>query len=534
MKRPYKIALIVLGIMFAVFAALFIGADVAVSRLVYREVNQALAALPGCEASCGPVRVRLFSGTAEVEDLRFAYHGEPVHKKDTTGPGIEVRVGQVAVGRVFYSLLLRRQVLVSDVHITDPQLELWLDDKHPESCFPKLEDQGLAKAGEVLRSAEVQQLHVTDAVLRLHSLRTRLDAAVDSCSLTLYSLAYDSVFSYCDSVYHLSVAHASVTMPDGRMRIDTRSLMQTDQGPLTLGATRIAHTMPRRRLGDMVKEPVTWMDMRLDSVSTSPFNPLRKALAQDYTIERVNAVVGQMDIFRDTRYKPKHPFPMPQTELCRIPVTFRVGQAQAKIQHINIELASTDNNCGKLHLGHISAMVQNITNRRNATMRINGSCPLESGFAKAEMSMTMNTDCDFSATLHAHGVDASMLNPFLRPLVGITLDMHIDTLDTRYTGNSVKANGRYRMLYHGLEIKVHRDDDIPYKIVTRNAGTINTLANSLLTKSNPTIVDYAPRAYKAEWKRDEWQPFPLYLFGPCIDGTVKTLLPGLNVHMQTR
>lgn len=534
MKRPYKITLIVLGILVAVFAALFIGADVLVSRLAHREVNKALATLPGCEASCGPVHVLLFSGRAEVEDLRFTYHGEPVHKEDTIGPGIEVRVGQVEVGRVFYTTLLRRQVRITDVHITDPQLELWLDDKHPENCFPKLEDPGMAKAGEVLRSAGVQRLRVTDAGLRLHSLQTKLDVAVDSCSVTLNDLAYDSVFSYCDSVYHLFVAHASVTTPDGLIRIETSALAQDDQGPLTLGTTRIANTMPRRRLGDMVKEPVTWIDMRLDNVSTSPFNPLRKALAKDYSLESVSAVVGQMDVFRDMRHKPKHPYPMPQTVLRQIPVTFRIGQAQTEIQSINIELAVTDNNCGKMQMGHISATVDNITNRKNATMRAKGSCPVESGVAKVEMDMTMNTDCDFSATLHAVNIDAHILNPLLRPIVGITLDLPIDTLDTHYTGNSVKADGRYRMLYHDLEIMVHKDDDIPYKIVTSNAGAINTLANSLLTKSNPTVLDYEPRAYKTEWKRDEWQDVALYFFGPCIDGTIKTLLPGLNVHMQTR
>ena len=90
------------------------------------------------------------------------------------------------------------------------------------------------------------------------------------------------------------------------------------------------------------------------------------------------------------------------------------------------------------------------------------------------------------------------------------------------------------MLYHGLNIQVNKEDDVPYKIVTRNARTITTLANTLLTKSNPSSVDRHPREYKVEWTRNEWKPFPAYLFGPCIDGTKKTLLPGLNVHMQTK
>ena len=77
-------------------------------------------------------------------------------------------------------------------------------------------------------------------------------------------------------------------------------------------------------------------------------------------------------------------------------------------------------------------------------------------------------------------------------------------------------------------------DNIPYKIVTKNANTFTTLANTLMPKSNPTAVDVHPRAYEVEWKRDVWKPFPLYMFGPCINGAVETLLPGLYVHKEVK
>ena len=95
------------------------------------------------------------------------------------------------------------------------------------------------------------------------------------------------------------------------------------------------------------------------------------------------------------------------------------------------------------------------------------------------------------------------------------------------------AGGTFKLLYHGLKVQVHKEDDIPFKIITRNAGTFTQLANTLVPKSNPSTVDIRPREYFVEWKRDEWKPFPLYMFGPCIDGIKKTMLPGLNVHMQT-
>ena len=542
MKKGTKITLIVLGSLLAFGILVFVGADVALSYLAKKQVDKALAALPAeyGEASCGLVQVRLFSGTAAVSDINFTYRGESVSKKDSTKrPGIDIHVDRVDVGRFFYSILLDHRVLVSDLYIIHPSVELWLDDKHPETCFPELpKDEKLDSAHQAdtwLESAELMKFHLKNANFRMHSLRTKLDLAVDSCSLTVNDLTYnlrDTVFSYNDSVYKLSLGHAKVMLPDGRMLIETNDLSHRDQGALKLGRTRIANTMPKKKLGDLVKEPCTWIDMTIASAETSPFNPLHKAMKKDFTLESAKAVVAKMDVFRDTRYQPKEPYPTPQSVLLAIPVVFRLGSVSADIKHINIEVASTDINCGKLQLGGIHADVENITNKKNAKMVVKGSCPLDKGLAEARMSMTMTKTADFTLALHATDVQAEFLNPFLRPLIGITMRCYIDTLDTHYNGNTTIAKGAFRMLYHGFEAKVHKEDDVPYKVISKNADFFTSAAKNLLPKSNPTSVDIAPRAYNVEWKYDPWQPFPLFMFGPCINGAMKTFLPGLFVHEE--
>lgn len=535
MKKGTKITLIVLGVIVALGIAVFISADVLISRVARREMNKALANMPGCEASFGSVQVRLFSATAAVYDLRFVYHSDPIRPKDTIGPGIEVQVESIEMGRLFYSLLLKRRVLISDLRIKYPQVELWLDEKHPERSFPEMPKDTTVKMPEnPLVDARLMLFHIKNASFKLHSLTSKLDVAVDSCSLKLHDLQYDSVFTYNDSVYLFALEKAAVMFPDGRMRMETHALHHEDQGALNLGYTRIANTMPRRKLGEMVKEPVTWIDMQLDRVMIAPLNPIRKALANDLTLDKIEAVVKQMDIFRDQRFEPKEPYQMPQEALLAVPVQFKVNQVDANIKKIDIEYASTNINCGELHLGGIQAQVKNITNKRNAVMQMSGTCPVENGNAQASASMTMNTACDFAMELHASGVNGAFLNSFIRPLVGISFKLELDTLDAQYTGNKEIANGTFRMLYHGLEVKVHKEDDIPYKIVTKNANTFTTLANTLIPKSNPTAVDARPRAYQVQWKRDVWKPTPLYLFGPCIDGAMETMLPGLFVHKQVK
>lgn len=534
MKNGTKITLIVLGVIVALGIAVFISADVLISRVAHREMNKALANIPGCEASFGSVQVRLFSATAAVYDLRFVYHSDPIRPKDTIGPGIEVQVESIEMGRLFYSLLLKRRVLISDLRIKYPQVELWLDEKHPERSFPEMPKDSVKMPENPLEYARLMLFNIKNASFKLHSLTSKLDVAVDSCSVKVHDLQYDSVFTYNDSVYEFSLASAAIMFPDGRMRMETHNLSHEDQGAIEIGATRIANTMPRKKLGELVKEPVTWMDMQIESVKIAPLNPIRKALAQDLSLDKIEATVKQMDIFRDERFAPKEPFQMPQEILMAIPATFLVKHVDARINKIDIEFASTDINCGEIHLGDIQAEVDNITNKRGATLTARGGCPIQSGKAKAGFTMTMNKAADFSLKLHAEKINADFLNPFIRPLVGISFELALDTLDTQYAGNSEKAKGTFRMLYHGLEVQVHKEDNIPYKIVTKNANTFTTLANTLLPKSNPTAVDVHPRAYEVEWKRDVWKPFPLYMFGPCINGAVETLLPGLYVHKEVK
>lgn len=533
MKRGVKIFWIVAAVVVAVGVAAFISADVIVSRVAHREVNKLLATLPFDSASVGAVHIRLFGGVAQVDDVQLAYRGTPVSERDTTRPGVAIRVERIFLGRLFYSLLLNRQVLLSNLIIDRPQLELWMDEEHPERCFPEF-PKDTTPFTNPLRSAELMNLSIRNADMRLHSLSSKLDLAVDSLSLSVNDLRYDSVFTYCDSVYSLSLAHAAVLLPDGRMRLETNGLSQSDQGPLCLGRTRIANTMPCLRLADLVREPVTWIDMTIASVETSPFNPLRKVLAKDYTLESAKVDVAFMDIFRDERYAPKETFQTPQEILTAMPVVFRLGHVDATVLAIDIRFAITEKNIGKLQLGKIRAQVDNITNRSDQTMTAKGRAPLSGGKVNAEMKMTMNKSSRFSLSMHGEGVDAALLNPFVRPLVGITFNCFVDTLDTQYEGDNVRATGTFRLLYHGLHVLAHKGDDVPFKIVTKHANTITTLGNSLIPHSNPTAVDVRPRAYNIDWKRDEWKPYYLYLFGPCIDGVIETMLPGLFVHRQIK
>lgn len=526
MKKAAKISLITLGVLLGLGIAVFVGADVWVSRYVKKQVDKALGDLPFGEASVGDIQIRLFSGTAEVRDIAFSY-----------GPALEAHVDKVEVGRIFYSALLDHRIYITDVHVVRPSLELVYDSKHPDELFPKVETGDMSKVSEYLSSAELDRLKIRNARLMLQDIATGNEISIDSATVRLYDLGYtfqDSTFHYNDSLYRIEVGSFGCYVPQEPIRIEAHQVNTRDGGPLTTGNVRIKHACDKRKLASIKHEQATWIDLRVNSVRTSSLNLFHKALNQDLNLDTIAVEISHMDIFRDARMEPKKPFPMPQTVLTQLPVTLEVKHVDARVKQIDIEFASTDINKGEMHLKDIRAAVEHATNRRGSTIFVHGQCPMDKGLAKAEMSIVLNRACDWKTKLHAENINTNYLNSFIRPLVGMTFACHVDTLDAQYSGNSVNSTGTFRMLYHGLDVKVYKEDNIPYKVITKNADAITQLGNTLIPKSNPTAVDIRPRAYNVEWKRDEWSPFPLYMFGCCIDGAKKTMLPGLYVHKQVQ
>lgn len=452
-------------------------------------------------------------------------------------PGSDIRVESVHIAPISIALLAQKEALLRSISINNPHAEIWLDEHDPELSFPSFKRKPKEKPFHFpLDLATIQHVKVNNASFAMHCVHNRLDVIANDVSAAVNDIMYaeDECFSYNDSVYQFSLRFAGVTMPDGLMRMEVNGIKHVNQGPLFIGKTHIGHVVKPKELGELLNEPVTWMNMDIDSVSTSPFNPFRKAKAKDWSLARIHAVVGNMDVFRDERFKPKRPSPMPQEGLMSIPAIFRIDRADAHVRHMNVDLSNTDINNGHLELNRLNATVTNITNRRGQTMYAKGNGPLGKGKANIAFSMTMNDEQSFTMDIRATQFNANMLNSFVRPLVGISFDVPIDTVETRYSGDRIKAAGTFKLLYHGLEVQAHKEDDVPYKIVTQNAKAITHIGNTLLPKSNPKKPGTAPREYNVQWKRDPWKLVELYLFGPCIDGAVKTFLPGLFLTHQVK
>ena len=541
MKKSVKITLWLLFSIVALGVVLFLSADIIASSLVKREVSNAFQNIPDAKAEVGNIYLNLISGSAIVKDISFSTHSLHMEDADSLNrtPGLAVRIPTLAIWNIDYRALLKhRRLEIFAVSLDDPEVVVYVDEKNPASLLPTLpKDTTLENASIWLQNLRLRHLDINRFSARLHSTCSPLVLKADSLSLECHDMAYDfadSLFTYNDSVYELSLAAAEVNLPDGLMAMEVHNLSTADQGPLNLGYTRIRNIVSHKKMAELIHEQFTWIDLELNSVTTSPFNPLRKALAQDYTLDEIKADVRRMHVIRDERIAPKVPFVTPQEFLRTIPVTFAVKKVTSVAHKLDVELYTTAVNCGKLNLkGPMYATMTNVTNKPGATWHNHAKAPFGAkGKVDATYDIHMNRKSTFDLSIHGKDLDLENMNSFVRPLVGITCAIHVNQLDADYSGDNTIAKGAFCMQYHGLDIKVHKEDNIPYKIVTKHADFFTSAANSLIPKSNPTAVDIRPRKYAVEWTRDEWSPYPLYLFGPCIDGIKKTMLPGLYVHKQ--
>lgn len=541
MKKGTKIALWIVGSLVVLVIAAFLAADIIASKVVKREVSIALENMPGAEASVGRIYLHLLSGSAIVKDITFRTNNlnlsEDSVATDSIVPGMAIRIPTLAVWDIDYIQLFKHRTLsIFKISLDEPSFAVCMDEKDPTSLLPKLpQDTTLAKADDLLSGIEVKHIEIENLCAWMRSTTSPLDLKVDSLSLECNAIGYsfaDSLFTYNDSVYSLSLASAQVATPDGQMALEVHQFAHENQGPLTLGYTRIRNTVTPKEMAKRAKDYITWIDIELNSLSTSPFNPIHKALAQDCTLESVKFDVRRMHVFRDESGTPKLPFPTPQEVLRKLPIIFNINKIGGVARIIDVEYAKTDINVGKLHVKDIRLALNNVTNRPGAVWYNRAKAPIGAGKVDAYFNMHMDKVSTFDLSINADSIELSFMNSFIRPLVGMTCDCHVNKLDVAYKGNKTKADGTFCMQYHGLDVRVHKEDNIPYKIITNNADLFTGVANSLIPKSNPTAVDMYPRKYKVEWVRDINMPFAFYLFGPCIDGIKMTMLPGLYVHKQ--
>ena len=513
-----------------------ISVDIWASRVANDAIKRSISTIDNNELvlRVGDIHVALLTGMIDVADI---YMATDTGSFDTSTrrkkAGMEVYVPHVTLELInYYELLRHSHLQVYGITIRDPHIVVWLDEKHPESCLPVFPKDESIDITEVLKDINIGRVRVLSACGELKSVRTQLHTKADNLSAQVNDLYFnlaDEQFTYNDSVYGLTANSLYLKFPDGSKDLSVCDLQTEDAGPIKLGKTHLRDLVSSSKMAKKANDQITWIDLSLNHLCTSAVNPVHKALNQDWTLDSIYADVQCLHAIREAQYQPKTPFPVPQQILMQIPAKFEVKNVRADVRTIDVELTMTGNHYGKLSLKDISARLTNVTNKKNAVWANHVSAPMgDNGHIEASLAMHMNKQGQFDCKILGEGFNLNVLNPFIRPLVGLTFDSHVDKFETSYSGDNTVANGEFLMMYHGLEVGFHREEEISIEAIKKYGKTIEGFANNLIPKSNPTVVDVEPRRYSVTWKRDEWKPYP------CIDGTVKTMLPGLYAHKQIR
>ena len=389
------------------------------------------------------------------------------------------------------------------------------------------------------RRVAIRQAFVRGVNLHFKDPASPMLADVYNVSADAYDLCYeiqDSVFTYNDSVYALSLDSAFFISPDNLHRVQVTYVRTANAGPVEIGPLHYQNNITREEMVELMQEPINWLSADLNSLKTSPVNLIKDVVKlRALQLDTIHANIKHFYVYRNTKYPPKHPYLMPQEPMMASPFPFEINYVDARLTDMDIEVATEYINGGHLYVGPVAASVWNVSNRKNAAMtcHVRGKMG-EHASMNACYRMVNDQDCHFEIDLQAANLELKNIESFTQPLCAITMDCHIDSLVTRYKGNRTEASGEFVMLYNGMHVTVDKNEDVPIRFITNNAGLVQSVANTLLPKSNPPAGNHTPRRYNTYAKRDEMQPTPIYMVWPLIDGLKSTLLPGFSMKKKIK
>ncbi len=537
MKKGVKITLWVVGILAALVILFITCADVWTSRYAEKIVRQQLekAELP-VAIDFKHIHVLLMTGCVDVEGV-VVQCGELKDENKKILDTLSVQIPHVVVSNVRYGQLIRKQIvsirrvdvvkMSATTKLSQAKVALNTDSLSVtlrNVCY-NIKDSALA----------INQLGVGLMNARINMAKEKINFEIDSLSVGLNDLFYnmkDSTFGYNDSVYNLNVDRFQVKMAQTMMGIEAKKVITENGGEITLGQTRIWNTCGRRDLAPKMKEPATWIDLHLNSVVISPLNPFRTDFSKGIAISQITVNGDCFEAFRDARLEPTHPYPMPQTVLMQIPLPIKIDAIDAKLKTLDVGVLCSDKNLGKMQIKNVTASICDFSNKRGSTTVINAIAHVGDGKVNGVIKMYMNKAGKFDIEIKGKDINTNELAHMTRPLAAIELNCAIDSMHLKYSADNDRLGGNVLFAYHGLKGKVYGADDIPFKIISKNAGALEYFVNHLIPKSNPRAGLKEPLAYRVEYVRKDMQPVPLYLVMPVILGAVETYLPGFFVSKK--
>lgn len=548
MKKGVKHLLAAIITLVLIIVVIVVGLQLSIKPIIKSQLDAALGDLDNMYVHYDDIKINLIRENFEI--VNFDYCSQPEFPLQKDSQGIELHLGRVSVQDInFLKIIRQRKFEIDRLVIMEPSFVAHINEVATKRAHDAHPDQPLDQPASVdqqewqdftrfVRTFDLDNLEIINAQAGIRSVATQLSVNLDSMYVRASEMEFqlkDQTFHFNDSTVLFRMGAAHVKTPDGLIAVETRDLHIAGDRQLHLGPTHVYNCVPKTYLSNHSHQPGYWIDLRLDSARTSYLEVEKIIGTHIAVIDEVDAYIHEMHMFRDERFKATKPYHMPQLDILKMNIPLRVNNLNAHIRQMNVEVALTSTNVGKINLRNITARLTPLTLIKGETLKAHMHIALPKS-AKIDMNVGLHlTDkCDFDFDLHAKNPNLSLLNSLMRPLVGMTMDCQVHSLDMAYHGDGHQCDGQFVMTYDSLDVVAHKDPDIPFQIVSKNAGFITSFTHTCLCKRNPKKPGQEPLRYHIHWKYKDSYPFELYMFLPAIDGAIKTLMPGLFIHERIK
>ena len=503
------------------------------TRVADRQLRKQLALYDNLTLSYDQLKLRLLEGYIAVSGIDARMLLVDSLRHDTLKQHIAADC--IEVKGINWLRLRKRQLCLRAIEINSPSAQLVLPPTEllsvPQASadLPALTDTVIANRLQLLSAISIDKFNLTNGSISLSNAADRLTFSTDSLCLSCRDLNFniaDSTFCLNDSVYELNLSHIRLLTPDGLTRLTLGRLTANGQDGFCASRLRALNTCPREQLARRQgKVPVTWIDTQIEQVSSSKFNPLRQLSRRSIDIDTISVKGQSVQLYRDTQYPPKEPYPMPQEAILNIPIPVRVAHLLLTMPKAAIAVTDDGTHVGNMQVSDIRAQAQGFSNKPGSTLNADASCSLAGGKAVANLTLTNDHPCSFTFSCKSSDMKAQHMNDFIQPFSGASARGNIHSLTLHTKGDAKTSESHFCMIYDSLTAHID-ENNAPIAALAKAAGVINFFAPAIMQHSNPRHNGSAPVVCQSTTTRNTREDFAMYLLAePLIDGMMHTLLP---------
>lgn len=531
-------------------------ADAIVTRVAEEKIQEVVAAQDGhLRLHYRELDIRVWRGMVRMEDVEA--EADTLAPFAAGSPGLMLTCKRIEAGPIRWRRLIKEKDLwFKRLRIVEPQVSVCLSPAEtgnrptPRKNKPAASENLLpaVQEGDSLAACPEQEMTLRWTVVRMmeqigcvgvEKVETKgcqttvvhignlLQARVKNLNVQARDIAYmlqEGRVRYNDSLYALSADSVFFRTADGLFAANIGHMETANSGPLVLQDLRCRHTTGKRELAEkMGKLPVTWSDVEIEEVRTSPTAILRMAAGREIHIGQADVTGRRAAIFRDLRYPARTAYKMPQEELTVISVPLDIQMLNIRMPRLEAEVQLPIGGSGTVQTRDLAVTVTNLTNRHDEKMKAHVTCRLGEGKGDIRFEMRNDRACHFHTDMRITGVSGNDFETFLYPMFGMQLRADIKSLQTAFDGDRMHTEGDFCMVYDSMKVHVVKED-VPIKKLARNAGVVNAFAPMVMHERNPRHNGAEPYTCRITNERNPMQNFAAYMAGTIVDGALHTVL----------